>query len=95
MSLRRFTTAELGPVPITPAMRPKLQTVLHAENNGVHEATTYAKRKRNVNVKRKRFQWEDEDRFCLGKIAPEGINQAALITGSMAYFSRLQQIHNP
>ena len=81
--MRRFTTAERGPVPITPQMNPRLQQIARAGNEGVYEATSSAKRKRSV--KGKRFQWEDEDRFRLGKMAHEQSNKSALKEAKVIY----------
>ena len=87
--MRRFTTAERGPVPITPQMNPRLQAIACAGNEGVYEATSSEKRKRGV--KGKRFQWDDEDRFRLGKMAHEGSNKAALKKAKRIHDSQLQK----
>ena len=73
--MHRFTTANTGPVPITPAMDPQLQAILRAGNEGV-QSTQSKKKKRQV--KTKRFVWDDEDRFRLGKTAHEVSNKEAL-----------------
>ena len=73
--MQRFTTANTGPVPITPAMDPQLQAILRAGNEGV-QSTQSNKKKRQV--KAKRFVWEDEDRFRLGRTAHEVSNKEAL-----------------
>ena len=46
MSIRRHLSSETGPVPITPAMDPQMQTIVRAGNQGVHEAMSSGKRKR-------------------------------------------------
>ena len=76
MSIRRHLSSEQGPVPITPAMDPHLQSIVRAGNAGVSDSTS-AKRKRTV--KGKRFCWAEEDRFRIGKMAHElKSNKAAL-----------------
>ena len=70
--MRRFTAADIGPVPITPAMDPKLQEIIRAGNDGVN-TTQAEKRKRKEKVKR--FVWDEEDRFRLGKLANEVSNK--------------------
>ena len=57
-------------------MDPEFQAIARSANAGVNEAST-AKKKRQV--KGKRFKWNDEDRFRLGKMAHElKSNKAAL-----------------
>ena len=73
--MRRFTAADIGPVPITPAMDPKVQAIFRAGNEGVH-ASQSEKRKRKE--RGKRFVWDDEDRYRLGKLANEVSNKEAL-----------------
>ena len=80
--MRRFTTAEMGPVPITPAMNPQLQALVRAGNEGVNEAKA---KKRTRAVKGKRFCWDEEDRFRLGKMAVEVSNKAALKEARVIY----------
>ena len=76
MSIRRHLPSEQGPVPITPAMDPAMQSIVRAGNSGVNEATS-AKRRRTV--RGKRFVWSEEDRFRIGKMAHElKSNKAAL-----------------
>ena len=50
--MRRFTAADIGPVPITPAMDPKLQEIFRAGNDGVN--TTQADKRKQKNWSSKR-----------------------------------------
>ena len=56
-------------------MDPKLQEIIRAGNDGVN-TTQAEKRKRKEKVKR--FVWDEEDRFRLGKLANEVSNKEAL-----------------
>ena len=83
-SIRRHLPSECGPVPITPAMDPDFQAIARAGNQGVHERISTGKRKRTV--KAKRFAWDDEDRFRLGKMAHElKSNKAALAEAKLIF----------
>ena len=83
-SIRRHLPSECGPVPITPAMDPDFQAIARAGNQGVHERISTGKRKRTV--KAKRFTWDDEDRFRLGKMAHElKSNKAALAEAKLIF----------
>ena len=84
MSIRPFLPSESGPVPITPAMDPELQAIARAGNQGVHERISSGKRKRAV--KAKRFAWDDEDRFRLGKMAHELKSNKAALTEAKLIF---------
>ena len=61
-----------------------MQAIARAGNQGVHGRTTSGKRKRKV--KGKRFNWGDEDRFRLGKMAHElKSNKAALAEAKLIF----------